>query len=370
MYLIILILLIIERELIMQRRDFISTTLGAALALSLVPKTSQTESQITQPKQMIRPKVLSKGDTVGVIASGTAVPDPDRILDAKQILEHFGLKMKLGQYVADGSGSKTRSVKERLTSLHDMFRDEEVKAIFEMRGGYGSPQLLDKIDYDLIRQNPKIYFGFSDITAMHLAIHKYAGLVTFHGPVLLSSFKKYTAEHFSKAIFETVPLGELTNSYDIQDIRPKHPLRMIRSGKATGTLIGGNLSLISNLMGTPYEIDTKGKILFLEETGEKTYRIDRMLTQLRLAGKLAEAAGIIVGECPDCNSSGYTWDHSLGEVLDNLLGDLNIPVLYGLTIGHTSEQLTLPIGVEAELDAERGVLNVLEAGVVGPLPLT
>lgn len=347
----------------MQRRNFISTTLKVALASPFLPA-QLSYAQTTSPTPIIRPKVLSKGDTVGVIASGTAVPDPDRILEAQRILNYFNLKMKLGKYVNQGSGYKTRSVKERLANLHEMFSDPEVKAIFELRGGYGSIQLLDHVNYDLIKQNPKIFFGFSDITALHLAIHKYTGLVTFHGPVLLSPFKGYTVEYFQKAIFATAPLGALTNSTDEQDVKPKHPLRTITSGKAQGELIGGNLSLVASLMGTPYEINTKGKILFLEETGEQPYRIDRMLTQLHLAGKLSQAAGIIIGECNDCNSTGYTWDYSLGEVLDSILGDLNIPVLYGLTIGHTSEQLTLPIGVTAQLDADSGIVNVLATGVV------
>ncbi len=346
----------------MQRRSFVSTTLGMALASPFL-SAQLSYAQTTSPTPMIRPKVLSKGDTVGVIASGTAVPDPDRILEAQRILNYFNLKMKLGKYVNQGSGYKTRSLKERLANLHEMFSDPEVKAIFELRGGYGSIQLLDHINYDLIKQNPKIFFGFSDITALHLAIHKQTGLVTFHGPVLLSPFKGYTADYFQKAIFATVPLGELTNSTDEQDIKPKHPLRTITAGQAQGELIGGNLSLVTSLMGTPYEIDTKGKILFLEETGEQPYRIDRMLTQLRLAGKLGQAAGIIIGECNDCDSTGYTWDYSLGEVIDSILGDLNIPVLYGLTIGHTSEQLTLPIGVTAQLDAGSGVVNILTTGV-------
>ncbi len=346
----------------MQRRSFISSTLGAALAFPLAPKVSVAE---TMPENLIRPKVLHKGDTVGVIASATAVSDPDHILRAKQVLDYLGLNLKLGRYVANGSGHKTRTVEERLANLHEMFSDDEVNAIFEIRGGYGSSQLLDGIDYDLIRQNPKIYVGFSDITAMHLAIHKYTGLVTFHGPVLLSSFTDYTVAHFQKALFETAPLGEVTIPIENKGIRPKHLLRTIHSGKAKGRLMGGNLSLISDLMGTPYEIDTNGKILFLEDTGERTYRIDRMLTQLRLAGKLQQAAGIIFGKCDSCGSKGYTWDYSLGEVLDNILGNLNIPVLYGLTIGHTPDKLTLPIGVEAELDADRGVLTILEAGVVG-----
>lgn len=314
---------------------------------------------------MIRPPLLSAGDTVGVLASGSAVSDPDKLLRAKQIIDYFDLKMKLGQYVLKGSGYKTRSIDERLDDLHTLFADNSVKALFELRGGYGCAQLLDQIDYQLIRQNPKIFLGFSDITALHLAIHQHAQLVTFHGPVLISAFPDYTVEHLCKALFTSEPIGPVSNSNSKRGIRRRYPLRTIRSGYAKGQLIGGNLTLISTTMGTPYEIDTQDKILFLEDTSEKPYKIDRMLTQLRLAGKLQAAAGIIFGECYDCDSGGYTWDYALGEVLDKLLGSLTIPVLYGLTIGHTAEQLTLPIGVEAELDADKGVLTIIQAGVRG-----
>lgn len=347
----------------MHRRRFISATLGAVASTPFLVDGSP--SALQKAPTLIRPPLLSAGDTVGVLASGTAVSDPDKILRAKQVIDYFGLKMKLAPYVLSGSGYKSRSVAERVADLHTLFQDDSVKAIFELRGGYGSAQLLDHIDYQLIRQNPKIFLGFSDITALHVAIHQQAHLVTFHGPVLISAFPEYTIEHLRKALLTSEPIGQVSNSNSKRGIRRRYPLRTIRSGQAKGQLIGGNLTLISTTMGTPYEIDTRDKILFLEDTGEKPYKIDRMLTQLRLAGKLQAAAGIIFGECYNCDSRGYAWDYALGEVLDQLLGSLTIPVLYGLTIGHTAEQLTLPIGVEAELDADEGLLNILQPGVRG-----
>jgi muramoyltetrapeptide carboxypeptidase len=246
-----------------------------------------------------------------------------------------------------------------------MFRDPEVKAIFALRGGYGSAQLLDRIDYELIRANPKIFVGYSDITALHLAIHQKTGLITFHGPVVLSRFTDYTLDHFRRALFQTNPIGTVRNPGETNTLRPVHRLRAVRPGTARGRLIGGNLTLISTTLGTPYEIDTRGRILFIEDVDEEPYRIDRMLTQLRLAGKLDAAAGIIVGECLDCRPKDYkpsfNSTFTLGEIEDNLLGDLKVPVLSGLTIGHTDDQLTLPEGAMATLDAGQGTLTLEES---------
>ena len=248
-----------------------------------------------------------------------------------------------------------------------MFRDPEVAAVMPIAGGYGTPQLLDRLDYDLIRRNPKIFVGYSDITALHLAIHQKTGLVTFHGPNVDSRFTDYTIEVYRRALFETAPLGALGNPRESNAMRPQHPLRAVRPGRATGRLLGGNLTLISTTMGTPWEIDTRGAILLLEDVGEEPYRIDRMLTQLRLAGKLQQAAGIVFGECVECTPSEYkpfvAAGFSLGEVLDAVLGDLPIPVLFGLTFGHTADQLTLPLGIRATLDADKGTLTVEENAV-------
>jgi muramoyltetrapeptide carboxypeptidase len=316
---------------------------------------------------LIRPKALMAGDTVGLITPATYVPDPDRIALAERTIKFFGLRMKMGKNAGKRMGDYRISIEERLDDLHSMFRDNEVNAVFAIRGGYGSMHILDRIDYDLIRRNPKIFLGYSDITAMHLAINKHAKLVTFHGPIALSRFTDYTQKYFRKALFDSQPIGALTNPPESNELRPSHPLRTIRPGIATGPLIGGNLTLISNTMGTPYEIETRGKILFLEDVDEEPYSIDRMLTHLRLAGKFDGVAGVIFGECQDCKPKDYkpssTIPYGLGEVLDNLLGNLKVPVLSGLTIGHTDDQLTLPLGVAATLDATKGTLTINEAGV-------
>lgn len=327
------------------------TRRGMMAAALLAPQVSTAQAPL------LKPPVLKAGDTVGLITPSTYVNDPDQIATAERTVQYFGLKMKMGRNVRKQTGYVGGTIAERVSDLHDMFRDPEVKAVFTIRGGYGSGQLLDNIDYDLIRRNPKIFIGYSDITAMHLAIHQKTGLVTFHGPVTLSKFTGYTQEHFRKALFDAKPIGTVTNPPSSDPLRPAHSLRTVKPGKARGRLIGGNLSLIASLMGTPYEIDTRGKILFIEDVDEQPYSIDRMLTQLRLAGKLRNAAGIIFGECLDCKPRDYkpsfNSTFSLGQVVDNILGELNIPVLSGLTIGHTEDQLTLPLGMMAALDADR-----------------
>ena len=246
--------------------------------------------------------------------------------------------------------------------------DPEVKAVFAMRGGYGAPHLLDLIDYDLIRKNPKIFLGYSDITALHLAINRHARLVTLHGPNVLSDYTEYTRKWFRPAIFGRKPLGVLSNPPDTDPIKPRHFIRTIRPGKAEGEVIGGNLTLISTLMGTPYQPQFKGKIVLLEDIGEEPYRIDRMLNQLRLAGVFREAAGVIIGECVDCRPSDFKpslgSNFSLGEVIDAMLGTLPIPVFYGLTFGHTDDQLTIPLGLRAIMDADNGTLEFLESACI------
>ena len=314
---------------------------------------------------LIRPPVLKPGDTAGLITPSSYVSDPDRLQLAERTIRYFGLRPKFGRNVRQRAGYLGGSVEERLDDLHAAFRDPEVKAVFCIRGGYGTEQLLDGIDYGLIRRNPKIFLGYSDITALHIAIHQRTGLVTFHGPVVLSAFSEYTQRWFRKALFSSEPMGAVTNPDDSGALRPAHMLRTVRGGRARGRLIGGNLTLIATTMGTPYEIDTRGRILFLEDVDEEPYSIDRMLTQLRLAGKLEQAAGVIFGECNNCKPRefrpSYESTFSVGEVVDRILGPLKIPVLSGLTFGHTDDQATLPEGVMATLDTDKGELVIEEA---------
>ena len=350
-----------------QNPQHLSTTIPRRSLLGAATATAALlgQSPAAGAMKLIKPAALKPGDIVGVIMPSTHVPDPDRLAAVRPTIEHFGLKLKLGRYVGKRTASFAQSIDERVEDLHAMFRDPSVKAVLPIGGGYGVMQILDRIDYALIRANPKIFTGYSDITAMHLAFHKLAGLVTFHSPIVLSNFSAYTQQYFRKALFEAAPIGVIANPLEPNPLRPVHPWRAIRPGKVRAPIVGGNLTLISTTMGTRYEIDTRGRILFIEDVGEEAYAIDRMLVQLQLAGKLDQCAGVVWGECGECgpgsfhpsNASPFT----LGETVDNILGRLNSPVLAGLTIGHTADQATLPLGVMATLDADAGQLIVEES---------
>ena len=347
-------------ELSMKRRNFMQ----GAIASSLIPAAFSSNLIQFPSTGIIKPKALNAGDTVGIVAPGSAVSDPIDINKVYEVMDYLDLNVKFAKHVIKGTGYKTRTIEERVSDLHDMFSDSSISGIFCIRGGYGSAQLLDRLDYDMIKSNPKVFLGFSDITALHNAIHQETGLVTFHGPVLLSDFSDYTMKHLQKAVFSAEPTGRISNPDGLSGVRENYPILTITPGIARGRLTGGNLSIITSLMGTPYEIDVKDKILFIEDVGEAPYRIDRMLTQMRLAGKL-KARGIVFGLCSGCDSSNSTtWDYSLGEVLKNILSTAGVPTFYGLTFGHTSDQLTLPMGVEVEINSEEGSVNIMEAGVI------
>ena len=340
----------------MERRAFLLSSAGAAAARAM-----------DSGPALLTPRPLAAGDTVALITPATYVSNPDALQLARRTVEFLGLKCKPGRNLGKRAGYLGGSVEERVSDLHEAFLDPEVKAVLCTRGGYGSAMLLDRIDFNLIHKHPKIFVGYSDITALHLGIHQKSKLITFHGPMALAGFSDYTLEHFKRALFDGRPLGVLGNPPEERVIRPKHPTRTLRGGQASGPLIGGNLTLITASMGTPWEVQTDGKLLFLEDVGEEPYSIDRMLTQLRLGGKLRAIRGLILGECAECVprqfQPGFESSFSLGEVYDNVLGDLKVPVFSGLTIGHTEDQLTLPLGVHATLDADAGTLTIDEAAL-------
>ena len=313
---------------------------------------------------MVKPKTLKAGDTVGLITPSSYVFDTWRIeLAAARLEASLGVKCKLGRFVKSRHGYMAGTEKERLEDLHAMFADTSVAGVFCLEGGYGTERLLSGIDYELVRRNPKVLLGYSDITGLHLAITKKAGLVTFHGPVATGSLPAWSLASLKKALFATEPIGELTNPPEDDPNWPAFPLHTVSPGKARGAITGGNLTLVSTTMGTPYEIETKGKILFLEDVGEAPYRVDRMLTQLKLAGKLQEAAGVVWGTCPECTParSNFEVNLSMSDLLDEILGDLGKPVLAGLVFGHTKEKATIPMGVAAELDAGAKRVAIVEA---------
>jgi len=352
------------------RREFLALAGlagGRAIASRAAPKAGVSAASAAAARATVKPRTLKPGDTVGLITPSSYVFDTWRIdLAAKRLEATLGVKCRLGKCVRARHGYMAGTEKERLEDLHAMFSDPAVAGVFCLEGGYGTERLLAGIDYDLLRRNPKVLLGYSDITGLHLAVTKKAGLVTFHGPVATGSMPPWSLASLKKALFSSEPIGELANPPEDDQNWPAFPLRTVSPGKARGPIAGGNLTLVSTTMGTPYEIDAKGKILFLEDTGEAPYRVDRMLTQLKLAGKLDEAAGIVWGTCTDCTpaKSSFEINLSLSDLLDEILGPIGKPVLAGLVFGHTKEKATIPIGVEAELDAGARTVVIVEPATI------
>lgn len=342
----------------MNRRELLKS--AAALSLLSAPALgAKSRSKI----KMIKPDRLKAGDTVGVIAPSSAPPkeDFDRAIAN---VESYGFKVKIAKSARNKKGFLAGTDKERLDDLHWAFSDPDVKGIWCVRGGYGAGRLLPEIDYRLIAKNPKILIGYSDITALHLAISQLTGLVTFHGPVGTSAPVDYTKKHVLEVLMKpSTPYEIELSEYNKSQESSVFKTEVISGGKARGRLIGGNLSLVSALAGTPFGMrDVKGKLLFLEDVGEQPYRIDRMLTQLLQSVDMKSLAGIALGVFADCEAKDKD-TQSLIEVLRDRLGNLGIPVIYGLSFGHIREQFTLPVGIEAEMDTSDATVTFSEAAV-------
>ena len=310
---------------------------------------------------MIYGKKLKFGDTLGFIAPSGAVRTEGAIERAVQETERMGFKVKLGESAGKKYGYLSGTDELRARDINAMFADDEVDAIVCLRGGYGAMRILDKIDYDLIARHPKIFVGFSDITALHIALLNRCGLATFHGPMAAANWAGKPLDDFSRdsmyrSLMNAEPAGELSNP-------PEYPRQMVNPGQAEGLLVGGNLMLIASSLGTPWEIDTKGRIIFIEEVGERTYCVDRMLTQLRLAGKFEDCAGIVFGNFSDCPIEYPQFGLSLEEIIRDVVAPCGKPVFTGLRCGHCTPKLTLPFGVKCRMDAEKCTLTVLESAV-------
>jgi len=336
------------------------------------------------------PKALAPGDTIMFIAPAKYL-NKGRMLLARRRLEEMGFKVRTPETLFRKKGFLAGSDDERAAELMAAFEDSQIDAIFPGTGGYGTTRIVDKLDYGVIRRNPKMFIGFSDITALHIAINQRTGLVTFHSPnpewglggeTNLSPFaakwfwRALLAKNYDDALLDPQRAGSSsalagytieTKSHDtgksndssIFDGVPR-PITL-RKGTARGRLIGGNLSVLHALMGTPYEIQTDGKILFLEDVGEAPYRVDRMLNTLRLAGKFDRVAGVILGAFT-AREEEAAWDDdaTIDDVLRDYFADLDVPVLAHFPVGHVRYNATLPIGALAELDAARQTLRVLE----------
>jgi muramoyltetrapeptide carboxypeptidase len=333
------------------RREFLraSATVAAALAL---PSPAPAASSIPS---ILKPPRLRQGDTVAIVNTAPMILQPGDRSAATRSLEAAGLKVKCGASVHRPPGASPPGDAARADEINRFFADPEVRAIIPMRGGWGSARLLPHLDFELIRRNPKVLLGFSDFGALLLGIHARTGLVTFHGPMGLSSWEPFTLAHAREVLFEARAARLVCE--------PGVAMRRIVSGRASGPLCGGNLTVLSSMVGSPYLRVDKRAILFLEEVEEPYSEVDRMMTQLDLAGILRPIGGFVFGQCTRCDPPALNRRLDLDRVLEQHVTSLGIPAWRGAPIGHVERQLTLPIGIPAEIDADRGTIQLLEPAV-------
>jgi muramoyltetrapeptide carboxypeptidase len=349
----------------MNRRNVLKSIAMSALAGTAGVAHAQ-QSSSSQPGRVIKPRRLRKGDTIGLVAPASNAREDEDIRFAIDIVKSLGFHVKPGQHLFDRNQYLAGTDKGRADDVNRMFADDEVDGIFCLRGGYGTPRMLPFLDYAAIAKKPKVLLGYSDITALLTAIFVKTGIVGFHGPIANQTYSDYTLAEFEKVLRHPVDNAVIAAAPPFEagpgKVDRDNRITRFAGGKAQGRLIGGNLSLLATLIGTPYEPDFRDCILFIEDVGESPYRIDRMLTQLWLAGRLQQCAGIAYGKFTDLpNSSGNSY--SVEEVLRMRSESLGIPVIGGLMIGHVDDQTVVPIGIRAELDADAGTLRLLEAAV-------
>lgn len=342
------------------RRELMALSAAMAIAGSTLPITAQAASL-----NVVKPKRLRSGMTVGLVAPASNMPENQDLYAAMDLVRSLGFEAKPAANLFSRTQYLAGTDKERADDLNAMFADPDVDAIFCVRGGYGSGRLLRYLDYDSIAANPKIILGYSDITAILNAIHLRTGLVTFHGPIAGGNFSPYTLDQYQKVLVEPTNRTRIGEPPAFET-RPgvvdwANRLTPIVPGVAEGHLIGGNLSLIVTLLGTPFEPNFEGAILFMEDVSEPPYSVDRMLTHLWMAGKLEQVAGIALGKFSDDDYDSNTF--SMEQVLRDRLEPLGIPTLRGVMIGHIEDKTVVPLGIRAQLDVEAGSLTLLESAV-------
>lgn len=301
---------------------------------------------------MIRPERLQIGDSIGVIAPASP-PNQENLQRAIPVFQKMGLNVRLGKNINKVHGYLAGTDEERLSDIHDMFDDPMIKAIIFARGGYGTPRITPNLDYELIKKNPKIMWGYSDITFLHTAIYQATKLVTFHGPMLASDVGKDNFHDLSLKQFE-----QLFEPTTLIYSEIASPLEVINHGATTAPIVGGNLSLLASGIGTPYEINTKDKLLLIEDVDEIPYKVDGMLNQLKQAGKLADAAGVLVGDFANAQPKNDKPTLTLDQVFYDYFGALPIPVMTGFKIGHCQPHFAIPLGTMATMSTQNKIVKI------------
>ena len=310
--------------------------------------------------QPVKPSALKKGDLIGLITPASPVADPSRIERAVRYLEQLGYRTAVGKHVGQTKGYLAGTDEERADDIHAMFADREIRAIMCLRGGYGTPRLLPLLNYRLIARNPKIFVGYSDITVLQLAFWKKCGLISFHGPMpavdMANGIDPFTEETFWRVLTSRKKLGVLPLDGG--------PLTALQPGKGSGRLLGGNLSLVVSILGTPYQPDFRGCVLFIEEIEEEPYRVDRMMVQLGNASIGQNSGGIILGQFTDCVPKDPTKPTlSIDEIVAENASIWGRPFLANLPFGHVPKMMTIPVGLRARIDSGAKIVEFLESAV-------
>ncbi|WP_150450839.1 S66 peptidase family protein [Arenibacter lacus] len=348
-----------------QRRQFLKKASGVGIACMAPSLLLGQPNPMLPSISPVKPRALKRGDTIGLIAPGFAIP-PNILEQAKDTLRTMGFIPFHTDRILGNHGYFSNTDEERAADLNEIFANPKVAGILCARGGYGCTRIMNMIDFDLIRKNPKVFIGFSDITALLNAMYQKTGLITFHGPVGSTITDDYSIAQLEKVVMDTRSKQPLVNKNypDKPEFKkPEYERYTICPGKAKGKLLGGSLTLVSALVGTPDEIDFTDAIVCLEEIEEAPYRIDRMLTQLMQSKTLHKAAGVALGVFKGCDRTPGPTTFTLKEVILDRIAALNIPAVYGLSFGHIDHNFTIPIGIKASLDAENKKLTLLESAV-------
>ncbi|MEO8520332.1 MAG: LD-carboxypeptidase [Acidobacteriota bacterium] len=348
----------------MHRRHF----LGSAAAATAAALIGTTRTAARQRPPAIKPRSLRPGDAVGLVAPANATFQSDELQIAIESLSALGLKVVVGPHLRDRHGYLAGQDKDRAADINAFFADPAIRAVLPIRGGWGSSRVLPYLDFDSIRRNPKVVLGYSDISALLLAINARAGLVTFHGPNGIGRWDAYSVDYFKRVIMqgEAVLFANPRQLSDRNALTPVENRTMtISGGKARGRLLGGNLTVLTTIVGSPYLPAWDGAVLFCEDVGENFYRIDRMLTQLKLAGVLSRLAGFVFGTCSECGPGDNAFGAlTLEEIFADHIRPLGIPAWSGAMIGHAMPQWTLAEGLDVEVDADAGTIRMLEPAVL------
>jgi muramoyltetrapeptide carboxypeptidase len=345
----------------MRRRHFLGSAAAAATAFTTG---GWLRTAVAAPLPAVKPRRLAAGDTVALVAPASATFNTLELQVAKESLEALDLKVLVGGHLLDRHGYLAGQDKDRAADINRFFADATVRAVLPIRGGWGSSRVLPYLEFDTIRRNPKIVLGYSDITALHMAIQARTGLVTFHGPNGTGRWDDFSVNWVRRVLFdgEAVTLDNLHEKGEFL-VQTEHRIQTITPGTATGRILGGNLTVLTAIMGSPYVPDFDGAILFVEDVGEDIYRIDRMMTTLKLAGILDRIRGFIWGTCSECEPGEGFGSLTFEEIFADHIAPLKIPAWQGAMIGHRIPQFTIPEGVPVEIDATKGTVRMLEPAV-------